>query len=139
GAYWRRTGDRALIDQIWPNVEAALGWIDHHGDLDGDGFVEYARRSSRGLTSQGWKDSSDSISHANGELATGSIALCEVQGYAYAARRAAAELARVRGDAARATELDGAADALRDQFERVFWCEPLGTYALALDGDKRRC
>jgi glycogen debranching enzyme len=138
-AYYRRTADRALIEAIWPNLERALAWIDVYGDLDGDGFVEYARRSSRGLSSQGWKDSVDSISHADGELAAGPIALCEVQGYVYAARRAGAGLARVLGIADRAAELDARADELRVRFERAFWCEELGTYALALDGDKRRC
>src|SRR5262249_18471365 len=105
----------------------------------GDGFVEYLRRSARGLSSHGWKDSFDAISHADGELATGPIALCEVQGYVYAARRAAAELARAMGKPARADELDRDADALRVQFERAFWLDELGTYALALDGNKRPC
>jgi glycogen debranching enzyme len=138
-AYYRRTADRALIEQIWPNVDRALVWIERHGDLDGDGFLEYARRSSRGLSSQGWKDSVDSVSHASGELAVGPIALCEVQGYAYAARRAGAALARALGLGDRAAGLDRDADALRERFERAFWSEELGSYALALDGDKRPC
>jgi glycogen debranching enzyme len=138
-AYYRRTADRALIEAIWPHIDRALVWMDVHGDIDGDGFVEYERRSTRGLSSQGWKDSVDSISHANGELATGPIALCEVQGYVYAARRAGAVLARSLGLADRALQLDARADELRVRFERAFWCEDLGTYALALDGDKRRC
>ncbi len=83
--------------RIWPNVERALAWIDDYGDPDGDGFVEYARRSPNGLIHQGWKDSDDSVFHADGELAEGPIALCEVQGYVYAARRAAARLARLLG------------------------------------------
>jgi glycogen debranching enzyme len=119
GAYWRRTRDRELIASIYPNIERAVAWIEDYGDLDGDGF--------------------DAISHADGELATGPIALCEVQGYVYAARRAAAELARSMGQPARADELDRDADALRVHFERAFWLEELGTYALALDGDKRPC
>src|SRR5262249_11577160 len=127
------------IEAIWPPLDRALGWIDAHGDLDGDGFVEYRRRSSRGLSSQGWKDSVDSISHAGGELATGPIALCEVQGYAYAARRAGAELATALGRPDRAAELDDQADQLRRRFERAFWSERIGSYALALDGDKRPC
>lgn len=139
GAYWRRTDDRALIEAIWPAIEQALAWIDVHGDLDGDGFVEYARRSSTGLTSQGWKDSVDSISHRDGALAEGPIAPCEVQGYVYAARLAGAALARMRGLDDLAAELEHQADALRERFERTYWCEDLGTYALALDGDKRRC
>jgi glycogen debranching enzyme len=139
GAYWRRTADRATIEQLWPQIAAALAWIDDSGDCDHDGFVEYARRSPRGLVSQGWKDSHDSISRRDGELADGPIALCEVQGYTFAARRAGAELARVLGHAERAEQLERAAEGLREQFERAFWCEDLGTYALALDGEKRRC
>jgi glycogen debranching enzyme len=138
-AYYRRTADRALIEAIWPSLERALDWIDAHGDLDGDGFVEYRRRSSHGLSSQGWKDSVDSISHAGGELATGAIALCEVQGYAYAARRAGAALAAALGRPARAAELDDAAEQLRRRFERAFWSESIASYALALDGAKRPC
>jgi len=139
GAYWRRTGDLELVEAIWPNVERALSWIDRHGDLDGDGFIEYSRRSPTGLSSQGWKDSVDSISHQDGELARGPVALCEVQAYVYAARRSAAELARVLGERDHAQLLDHQADTLRDQFEQTFWCDDLGTYALALDGDKRPC
>lgn len=138
-AYYRRTADRGLVESIWPSIERALRWIDVHGDLDGDGFVEYVRRSSRGLSSQGWKDSIDAISHASGELATGPIAVCEVQGYAYAARRAGAALAGALGFADRAAQLDDDAETLRGRFERAFWCEELGSYALALDGDKRPC
>jgi glycogen debranching enzyme len=138
-AYYRRTADRPLIEAIWPNLERALGWIDAHGDLDGDGFVEYRRRSTRGLSSQGWKDSVDSISHAGGELAIGPIALCEVQGYTYAARRAGAALAAALGRPDRAAELDDQADQLRIRFDRAFWSESIASYALALDGAKRPC
>jgi glycogen debranching enzyme len=84
--YFDRTGDQETIRALWPNIEAALAWIDKYGDRDGDGFVEYYRVSENGLANQGWKDSSDSIMHADGSLATGSIALCEVQGYVYAAK-----------------------------------------------------
>jgi glycogen debranching enzyme len=139
GAYWRRTADRELLQTLWPHIERALVWIDHHGDVDGDGFLEYARRSPRGLVAQAWKDSFDSVMHEDGQLAEGPIAPCEVQGYVYAARRAAAELARVMGDPARATHLEQQADDLRERFERAFWCEDLATYALALDGAKRPC
>ncbi|HEY7215136.1 MAG TPA: glycogen debranching N-terminal domain-containing protein, partial [Thermoanaerobaculia bacterium] len=139
GAYWRRTGDLAFIDSIWPNVERAFAWIDDYGDLDGDGFVEYSRRSRNGLTHQGWKDSVDAIFHRDGTLAEGPIALCEVQGYVYAARRQAAELARALGDAARAEGLERRAEELRESFERAFWSEDLSTYCLALDGEKKRC
>lgn len=139
GAYWRRTGDRAFLESIWPNVERALEWIDRYGDLDGDGFVEYSRRSANGLTSQGWKDSFDSIFHRDGRLAEGAIALCEVQGYVYAARRAAAMLARLFSQDDHAQHLERQAEELREKFERDFWCEEISTYALALDGEKRPC
>jgi glycogen debranching enzyme len=139
GAYWRRTGDRAFIESIWPNVERALSWIDQYGDQDGDGFVEYSRRSKDGLASQGWKDSVDSVFHRDGTLAEGPIALCEVQGYVYAARRQAAELARVLGHGERAEALERQAEELRENFERAFWCEEISTYCLALDGQKRPC
>jgi glycogen debranching enzyme len=138
-AYHQRTADRPFVEAIWPSIERALGWIDEYGDLDGDGFIEYARRSSRGLASQGWKDSADSISHADGELATGPIALCEVQGYVYAARRAGAALARALGHGDRAVVLEDQAEQLRVRFEAAFWSDELGTYVLALDGDKRPC
>ena len=139
GEYFQRTSDRETLTEIWPHVERALDWIDRHGDIDGDGYVEYARRSSTGLVNQGWKDSEDSVFHADGRLATGPIALCEVQGYVYLARVHAARLARFLGDEAQAVELERRAAALREQFERDFWSEELGTYALALDGEKRPC
>ena len=139
GAYEERTGDHAFMQALWPHVELALSWIDDHGDLDGDGFVEYARRSAEGLQNQGWKDSHDSVFHADGSLAAGPIALCEVQAYVYGARRAAARLATVLGLSERAEELLARAEALRLAFEERFWVEELGTYALALDGEKRPC
>jgi glycogen debranching enzyme len=137
--YYRRTADLELIRSIWPNIERALGWLDLHGDSDGDGFVEYSRQSHTGLVVQGWKDSYDSVFHADGSLAEGPIALCEVQGYAYAAKLAAAELADALGDGARARRLALAAAMLRERFEGAFWCEDLSTYALALDGHKAPC
>jgi glycogen debranching enzyme len=139
GATYERTGDRALLESLWPNVEAALRWIDRFGDRDGDGFVEYERQSADGLLHQGWKDSDDAIFHADGSPARGPIALCEVQGYVYSARRAAAALAAALGHAGRSAELMHQADALRVRFELAFWCEDLSTYALALDGAKRPC
>ncbi len=139
GAYYERTGDLALIKAIWPNIEAALGWLDRYGDRDGDGFVEYARRSATGLANQGWKDAHDAVFHADGTLAEGPIALCEVQGYVYEAKRRAAELALVLGQGQVAARLYQEADRLKDRFEEVFWCEDLATYALALDGRKQPC
>jgi glycogen debranching enzyme len=139
GAYYERTGDRAFVESIWPNLEAALRWIDSYGDPDGDGFVEYLRHSPTGLVHQGWKDSHDSVFHADGSLARGPIALCEVQGYVYAAKRAAAGLAALLGHEKKARELVQQARALQERFEEAFWCEELSTYALALDGAKQPC
>lgn len=138
-AYYERTGDSAFIESIWPNIESALQWIDQYADLDGDGFVEYHRRSPKGLVHQGWKDSKDAVFHADGSLAEGPIALCEVQGYVYAAKQLAAELAAMLGHHQRALDLQQQAQALQERFNQVFWCEELGTYALALDGHKRPC
>jgi glycogen debranching enzyme len=137
--YFERCGDDATIRQLWPNIEAALAWIDNYGDRDGDGFVEYYRESEDGLSNQGWKDSQDSIFHADGALATGPIALCEVQGYVYAAKRGAAEMAAALGEKGRAAALTEAAEKLRVAFEDRFWCDELDVYAVALDGDKRPC
>jgi glycogen debranching enzyme len=139
GMYFERTGDLATIRELWPHVEAALYWIDHHGDRDGDGFVEYQSRSRGGLSNQGWKDSQDSIFHADGRLADGAIALCEVQGYVYAAKHGAAQLAAALGMASLVEPLYEQAAALKARFEEAFWCEALGTYALALDGGKQPC
>jgi glycogen debranching enzyme len=139
GAYYERTGDVAFLRTIWPHVGRALEWIDRYGDRDGDGFVEYSRQSSVGLTQQGWKDSHDSVFHADGTLAEPPIALCEVQGYVYDARVRAAKMADVLGDVGRADQLRHRAQQLRAAFEDHFWCEAEGTYALALDGDKRPC
>jgi glycogen debranching enzyme len=139
GAYFDRSADRPLIAKLWPHVQRALTWIDQYGDVDGDGFVEYARHSSNGLIQQGWKDSNDSVFHSDGKLAEAPIALCEVQGYVYAAKLAAARLSRMLGDLKGSCELEVQAETLRTKFEEQFWCEDLGTYALALDGRKRPC
>jgi glycogen debranching enzyme len=139
GAYYKRTGDRGFVKSLWRNVEAALTWIDHYGDRDGDGFVEYLRQSRDGLLHQGWKDSDDAVFHADGSSAKGPIALCEVQGYVYAAKKAGATLAAALGFSQRAAELERQAAGLRERFEQAFWLEDLSTYALALDGDKRPC
>lgn len=137
--YYIRTGNRAVIERLWPNLERALHWIDIYGDSDGDGFVEYSRRSKDGLVQQGWKDSNDSVFHTDGRLAEGPIALCEVQGYVYAAKRGAAYLALVLGDRSKSSALESQAATLRNRFDEAFWCDEISTYALALDGKKRRC
>ena len=139
GLYLQRTGDDALIRELWPPIERALAWIDEKGDADGDGFLEYARAAETGLANQGWKDSHDAIFHADGSLAEGPIALVEVQGYVYAAKRLAADCARRLGLAERTDQLVRQANELRARFEQAFWCEEIGTYALALDGAKRPC
>jgi glycogen debranching enzyme len=113
--------------------------MDGPGDPDGDGFLEYHRANEKGLVNQGWKDSFDSIFHADGSLAQGPIALAEVQGYVYAAKQLAAYCARVLRLDARATALESQAHALARQFEEMFWCPEIGTYALALDGSKNPC
>jgi glycogen debranching enzyme len=138
GRYFERTGDTGTMRAIWPNIEAALAWIDTYGDADGDGFVEYQRKSANGLGNQGWKDSNDSIMHEDGSLAQGPIALVEVQGYVYAAKRAAATIASALGEDG-AERLEDEAEKLRSRFEDKFWCEELGTYGLALDGEKKVC
>ncbi|MGY0715096.1 amylo-alpha-1,6-glucosidase [Azospirillum argentinense] len=139
GAYFERTLDLPTIRALWPHIEAAVTWIDAYGDRDGDGFVEYGRRTEEGLANQGWKDSHDSIFHADGTLAQAPIALCEVQGYVYAAKRAAARLARAMDMGPRADALDDQAAELAFAFNQAFWCDDIGTYALALDGQKRPC
>ncbi len=139
GAYFERTGDRAFIERLWPNIEAALTWIDKYGDSDGDGFVEYFRQSSAGLANQGWKDSGDAIFHADGRLAEGPIALCEAQAYVYAAKRMAARIAAALGRDDQSQALAAQAKLLQRNFEKAFWSEDLSTYALALDGEKQPC
>ncbi len=139
GAYVERTGDEATLAELWPAVEAALAWIDGPGDCDGDGFVEYFRATEQGLANQGWKDSYDAIFHADGRLAEGPIALAEVQGYVFAAKRLAARAARRLGKTALADRLDAEAKRLAERFEAAFWCPEIETYALALDGAKQPC
>jgi glycogen debranching enzyme len=139
GMYFERTGDIETIATIWPNIKSALQWIDTFGDADGDGFVEYARQTNSGLVNQGWKDSYDSIFHADGALASGPIALCEVQGYVFAAKTHAARLAHRMGEYDLKIKLRTEAQILRKKFEAAFWCEDLATFALALDGDKYPC
>jgi glycogen debranching enzyme len=137
--YYERTADEAFIRALWPAIGRAMDWLDTWADPDRDGFIEYARHSPNGLIHQGWKDSHDAIFHEDGTLAEGPIALCEAQAYAYAARCAAAELATMLGNTDRAEALLVRAHELQQQFEETFWCDTLGTYALALDGRKRPC
>jgi glycogen debranching enzyme len=139
GLYVERTGDDETLAELWPHIEAALRWIDGAGDPDRDGFVEYRRASEQGLANQGWKDSYDAIFHADGRLAEGYIALAEVQGYVFAGKRLAARCALRLGLVDAARKLEAEAKRLAERFEEAFWCPELGTYALALDGDKQPC
>ena len=139
GRYLERTGDIDTMKVLWPAVERGFAWMDQFGDRDGDGFLEYARADQNGLQNQGWKDSYDAVFHADGTLAEGPIALAEVQGYAYEARRLGALCARRLGLDARAEVLDRQASELAAKFEEAFWCEDIGTYAIALDGRKQPC
>jgi glycogen debranching enzyme len=138
-AYFERTGDSQLLRSIWKNIQMALDWIDNFGDRDGDGFVEYSRLSSNGLVQQGWKDSHDSVFHADGSLAEGPIALCEVQAYVYAAKRGISAVAAALGYHKEGKKLEGEAETLRTRFHEAFWCEEISLYALALDKEKRQC
>ena len=139
GAYYDRTGDLSFVKEIWPNLHAAVRWIEQFGDRDGDGFVEYQRQSPDGLLHQGWKDSDDAIFHADGSDALAPIALCEVQSYAYAAWQACARLADALGLHDQAVVPRRRAERLREEFNRAFWCEDISTFALALDNCRRPC
>jgi glycogen debranching enzyme len=139
GMYYERTGDRETIQQIWPNIKMALHWIDKYGDLDGDGFVEYKHKAENGLTNQGWKDSFDSVMYENGDLCEPPIALCEVQGYVYGAKKYGSVLAAIFDGADEAQRLWKEAEALKKKFNEQFWDSELGCYVLALDGAKKPC
>jgi glycogen debranching enzyme len=139
GAYLDYTGDRELLRNLLPHIDLALQWIDRYGDVDGDGFVEYQRHGNKGLVQQGWKDSNDSVFHADGRIADPPIALCEVQGYVYAAKMAAARIFSTFADEQRRITLETEAAELQQRFEDAFWCGELSTYALALDGQKKPC
>ncbi|MFQ6111187.1 MAG: glycogen debranching N-terminal domain-containing protein, partial [Nitrospinota bacterium] len=138
-AYIKWTGDLAFLRECWPSARAALAWMDRYGDIDGDGFVEYARRSSKGLQNQGWRDSFDSVFHADGKLAEPPIALAEAQAYVYAAKEAMSRLASCMGDEALAAGLKEQASQLRERFNRDFWWPEEDYFYLALDGEKRPC
>ena len=139
GEYLRATHDLELIRELRPVLDAALQWIDDYGDSNGDGFIDYASHTEHGLSNQGWKDSVDSISHADGELATSPIALCEVQGYVYAAWMEAAHLLRLLGDRDSAQRYRDKARSLKKRFNGSFWIDALDSYALAIDGSNRPC
>jgi len=138
-AYHDWTGDDALMRELLPHLDAALDWCRVWGDRDGDGYIEYARRSGQGLANQGWRDSGDGILFQDGHLPEPPIALVEVQGYLYAAYRGMARVLRALGDqnAGRADELDERAAALKARFNRDFWLPDVDFYALGLDGEKR--
>jgi glycogen debranching enzyme len=139
GMYYERTNDLESIRKIWSNIKRALQWIDNYGDLDGDGFVEYKHKSENGLTNQGWKDSYDSIMYENGQLCKPPIALSEVQGYVFAAKKYAARLADAFGDTDLAKELLHQSREIKKKFNDAFWDEQMGCYVIALDGDKKPC
>nr|WP_313415584.1 glycogen debranching N-terminal domain-containing protein [Brevundimonas diminuta] len=138
GAYARRTNDYGTIRALWPHLIAAAGWMSDYGDSNGDGLIDYARAADTGLSNQGWKDSEDSIFHADGRFPKGPVALLEVQGYAFAAWKALAEMSAVLGDG-RALEWAARAEALRALVEDRYWMEDEGFYAIALDGDGEQC
>ena len=136
--YLQWTNDRATGEQLLPAAEAALRWIDQYGDKDGDGFIEYKRKTERGLRNQGWKDSWDGVPHLDGTPAEPPIALVEVQGYCLDARRRMARLYRQLGRREDAARCAIAAQRLARRLDEAFWMEKAGTYALALDGEKRQ-
>ncbi len=139
GAYLDRTGDTDFLRGIRGNVEAALEWIDQCGDRDGDGFVEYGRFTDQGLINQGWKDSHDSVFHADGSIAQGPIALAEVQAYIYGAWTAAVHIFAHLDEMGLALRYRERARAFKEAFDHAFFDQELGTYVLALDGQKRPC
>lgn len=139
GQYVDRTGDVELIRAQWPAIEKALFWIDRFGDIDQDGFVEYQRENPNGLVNQGWKDSWDAIFHEDGSDVKGPIALCEVQGYVYLAKVEGAKMAALVGRHDLANDLRWQAERLKECFDLAFWQDDLGTFALALDGNKKPC
>jgi glycogen debranching enzyme len=139
GAYAERTGDLSLIDDLWSALLAATHWMDDSGDADGDGLIDYKRGKDSGLANQGWKDSEDSVFHADGRFPNGPIALVEVQGYAFGAYRAMARFARHRGDEDQAVKWTARAEQIREAVERRFWMEDVGFYGIAIDGEGELC
>ena len=139
GAYEARSGDRSVVDRIWNHLCAAIAWIVRRMDSSPTGFLDYARAESTGLANQGWKDSHDSIFHADGSFPRGPVAVVEVQGYAYAALNALAELAFARDEKVIAHDCRDRAKKLREAIEQHFWLPELNYYAIALDGNGAPC
>lgn len=136
--YVRWSGDLEIVTTLNDNIEAALNWIDHYGDRDGDLFIEYHQESSKGIANQGWKDSGDSIVHRNGDYAKTPIALSEVQGYVYQAKMELAEIYETLGNAQKAMKLQEQASLLSEKFEEAFWMNDVNYYAIALDEHKQQ-
>ncbi|MEA3178605.1 MAG: hypothetical protein QOI59_2128 [Gammaproteobacteria bacterium] len=139
GAYEKRTGDRTVVDKYWDNILAAVGWIEQRMRASPTGFLDYARGEKTGLVNQAWKDSQDSMFHADGHFPLGPLAVVEVQGYVYAAFNSMSELAAVRGDRLMADDWQVRAEQLRRAIEQQFWLPELGFYAIAIDGDGTPC
>ncbi|MEB3234889.1 MAG: amylo-alpha-1,6-glucosidase, partial [Cyanobacteriota bacterium] len=137
--YLARSGDSGFLESLLPALEAAMAWIQQAEAGSVDGFLRYQCAAQGGLRNQGWKDSDDAVHHSDGRLAEGSIALCEVQAYSYGAYRAMAAILRRFGRNERAEQLLDQAESLRQRFHAAFWCEPIGTYAMALDGTGQPC
>lgn len=136
--YYKWTGDLDLVRAYRDSMVAALAWIDNYGDVDGDGFVEYERKSRRGLINQGWKDSHNAVAHHDGVMARAPIALCEVQAYVYYAKKRSAQLFRDLGEEDTAVRLADEAATLKRRFNDVFWLEDIEFFAMALDGAKKQ-
>src|SRR5205814_5091584 len=134
---WRCTGDASLIERHIGTAERCLDWIDRSGDRDGDGFQEYETRSKSGYENQSWKDAGDAVVYPDGTLVKGPKALCELQGYVFDAKRRLADASDYFGSPQLAARLRKEAAELQQRFEEHFWCEEIGTYAYALDGDKK--
>lgn len=139
GAYAERSGDLAFVENIWPQLESAMNWVETIGDSDGDGFLDYASGEETGLRNQGWKDSEDSVFHDDGQFPKSPIALVEVQGYQYAAMMSMALLSRYRRDREAAKKWQEKAAHVREAVERRFWMDDKNFYGLALDADGRLC
>jgi glycogen debranching enzyme len=135
--YYQWTGDLRLVRELLPAIRAGLVWMDTYGDIAGDGYLSYEKRSAKGLVNQGWKDSFDAVVHVNGTLAHAPIALAEAQGYAYAARLRLAPILDTLGETGLAAANRAAAQRLRESFNRDFWMPDQRFYAMALDGARQ--